>query len=62
MKPIAKLTGEDGNIFSLIGIAVRAMKRAGVERDIIETMRARIYDSNSYDEVVTIIMEYVEVE
>jgi hypothetical protein len=61
MKPKCKLVGENGNIFNLMGIAARTLKRAGL-REEAEEMVSRITKSQSYDEALRIIMEYVEAE
>lgn len=60
-KPKAKLIGADGNVFNLIGIASRSLKRAG-QNDKATEMSERVMNSGSYDEALSIIMEYVEVE
>lgn len=60
-KPKAKLIGADGNVFNLIGIASRSLKRAG-QNDKATEMSKRVMNSGSYDEALSIIMEYVEVE
>jgi hypothetical protein len=60
-KPKCKLIGEDGNIFNLMGIASRTLKRAGLEEEAKE-MVGRIFKSESYDRALQIIMDYVEVE
>ena len=60
-KPKCKLNGEDGNIFNLMGIASRTLKRAGLEEEAKE-MVDRIFKSESYDRALQIIMDYVEVE
>ena len=60
-KPKAKLIGADGNVFNLIGIASRSLKRAG-QNDKATEMSKRVMSSGSYEEALSIIMEYVEVE
>lgn len=60
-KPKCKLIGEDGNIFNLMGIASRTLKRAGLKEEA-EEMVDRILKSESYDMALQIIMEYVDVE
>ena len=60
-KPKAKLIGADGNIFNLIGIASRSLKIAD-QNDKATEMSKRVMSSGSYDEALSIIMEYVEVE
>ncbi|AWI06722.1 hypothetical protein [Clostridium drakei] len=60
-KPACKLVGENGNIFNLIGIASRALKRAG-QADKAKEMSEKIMKCGSYDEALQIIMNYVGVE
>jgi AmiR/NasT family two-component response regulator len=60
-KPKCKLIGEDGNIFNLMGIASKTLKRAGLEKEANE-MKDKITKSKSYNEALAIIMDYVEVE
>ena len=60
-KPVAKLTGIDGNIFNLIGVASRAMKGAGIKEEA-KQMQNEILKCGSYDEALQLIMKYVEVE
>jgi hypothetical protein len=62
MKPKCRFTGEDGNIFNLMGIVSRTLKEAG-EPDKADEMIKRITsDAKSYDEALGILMEYVDVE
>lgn len=61
MKKIkVKLIGEDGNIFNLIGIASRALKKNNQESEANE-MRDKVYQSKSYDEALMIISDYVDI-
>ena len=60
-KPKCKLIGQDENIFNLIGIAARALRRAGLSAKA-EEMSNKVMHSGSYNEALSIIMEYVEVE
>lgn len=59
-KPDCKLIGEDGNIFNLIGIAARTLRRNGMAEQAIE-MCDRINASGSYDKALGIIGEYVNI-
>ena len=61
MKPTVVFTGENGNIYNLLGIASRALKKVS-QRDKATEMRSRVTKSKSYDEASLIIMEYVEVD
>ena len=60
MKPECKMIGENGNIFNLMGLASRALKRCGMDDEAAE-MRGRVMASGSYDEALCVIDEYVEV-
>lgn len=60
-KPDCELIGQDGNIFNLMGIASRTLKRNGM-RDEAEEMVDRITNgASSYDEALRIISEYVNI-
>lgn len=58
-KPKAPIIGADGNIFNVLGIATRALKRAG-QYDEASEMSSRVTSSDSYPEALGIIQEYVE--
>lgn len=60
-KPICKLIGKNGNVFNLIGLASRALIKAGMP-DQAKEMSAKCIKSGSYDETLSIIGEYVEIE
>ena len=60
-KPTARLIGEDGNVFNLIGIAARALKDVG-QRAEAKEMTTRCFAAQSYDEALAIIGEYVEIQ
>ncbi len=61
-KPDCPLIGADGNIFNLMGIASRTLRRAGM-REQAEEMQKRITggDCRSYDEALAVIGEYVNI-
>ncbi len=59
-KPDCPLIGQDGNIFNLMGIATRTLKEHGMEEQARE-MRSRIMESGSYDKVLVIIGDYVNI-
>lgn len=60
-KPVVKLIGENGNIFSLMSITSKALKKAGQKQEA-EKMKGRISNARDYDEALSIIQEYVQVE
>lgn len=59
-KPDCPLIGADGNIFNLVGIASRTLKRNGLGDDAKE-MTSRVFSSGSYEEALGIIGEYVNI-
>lgn len=59
-KPSCKLTGEDGNIFNLLGIAGRVLKENDMQEEAGE-MRNKVYECRSYDEALAVIGEYVDI-
>ena len=60
-KPTCKLTETDGNVFAIIGAVSRALRRAGQTEKITE-FRNRAMASESYDAVLQLCFDYVEVE
>ncbi len=59
-KPTCKLIGEDGNVFWIVGRVRQALRDAGQEaraREFVE----RAYRSGSYDELLVLCLEYVDV-
>ena len=59
-KPKCPLIGQDGNIFNLMGIASKTLKRNGMY-DEVKEMCSRITSSGSYYEALNVIGEYVEI-
>lgn len=59
-KPDCKLIGEDGNVFNLMGLAARALRRNGLAEQATE-MTERVTGCGSYDEALCIIGEYVNI-
>ena len=59
-KPDCPLIGEDGNVFHLVGIAARTLKRNGLSEQASEMM-AKVFGSGSYDEALGTIGEYVNI-
>lgn len=59
-KPECKLIGEDGNIFNLIGIASRTLKRNGMDAEAKE-MCDRVFKADSYAMALSIIGDYVDI-
>ena len=61
VKPVVKLIGENGNVFNLIGIVSMELKSNGM-RNEAEEFKAKAFQCKSYDEVLRLIMDYVDVE
>jgi hypothetical protein len=60
-KPVCKLVGTDGNVFSIIGKVSTTLKRSG-EHDKAKEFMTRAMASHSYEDVLCLCSEYVEVE
>lgn len=59
VRPVARIIGATGNIFSIIGIAARALRAAG-QRDRAGEMTRRAMHAGSYQEALAVVMEYVD--
>lgn len=60
-KPTCKLTGTDGNAFAVIGNVSRALRKAKLDIQARE-FQGRAMKAGSYNEILTLCFEYVEVE
>ena len=60
-KPKMQLEGHDGNIYFILGRASNLLKQAG-QPDQAQEMWDRVLNSQSYNEALNIISEYVETE
>jgi hypothetical protein len=58
-KPVCMLVGTDGNVFSIIGRVKQALKKAG-QGDRAREFVKKAFRAGSYDEVLRLCMEYVE--
>ncbi|MFA0888148.1 MAG: hypothetical protein ACC613_03500 [Synergistales bacterium] len=59
-KPKVHLIGQDGNVFNLVGICSRALKKAGKPEEA-KAMRERVFRCGSYTEALSTMGEYVEI-
>jgi hypothetical protein len=59
-KPVCKLVGTDGNVFSVIGNVARALRKAGLGERATEFTQKAIQQP-SYDAVLQLCFEYVDV-
>lgn len=60
IKPKCPLIGADSNVFNLVGIAAKTLRRSGMSNEAKE-MLERVMDCKSYDEALNTIGEYVEI-
>ena len=60
MRPIVQLINTDGNAFSIIGACSKALTKAGMKREATE-FQSRAWNAPSYDALLQLCMEYVEV-
>ena len=61
VKPKCALIGEDGNIFHLMGMASRTLKRNGMSEEATEMCNRITSGAKSYDEALMILQDYVEI-
>jgi hypothetical protein len=57
---IVQLRGKDGNAFSIMAVVVRALRRAGVPKEEIDTFTKEA-TSGDYDHLLRTVMKTVEV-
>jgi len=57
-KPIAYITNENGNVLSTLSICRRALSKIGRDSEADE-MKGRVFESESWDEAISIMNEYV---
>ena len=55
-KPVAKIIGEDGNVYNLLSICKRALKNY---EGAFDELYRRVIKSESYYEALNIMMEYI---
>lgn len=60
-KPVAKMVGQDGNVFNLMAIARKALRAAGKDEDVTK-MTQEVQACGSYDEALSIMSKYVDIE
>ena len=59
-KPDCPLIGQDGNIFNLVGITSRTLKRQGMEEEATE-MTGRVFVSKNYEDALNNMGENVNI-
>ncbi len=58
VKPDVKLTGTDGNAFSIMGKVGKALRRAGADNEYVEKYTSEA-TSGDYNNLLAVSMEYV---
>ena len=58
-KPKAPLIGADGNIFNLMGIVSRTLRKAG-QGYLVQEMNNRVTSCSDYNEALNVLFDYVE--
>ena len=61
IKPKCSLIGEDGNIFNLMGIASRTLKKNGMKEEATEMCNRITGGAKSYEDALMILQDYVEI-
>lgn len=59
-RPVCRLSGADGNVFNVIALVRKALRGAGQNARASEFVR-RAFAALSYDEVLELCHEYVDV-
>jgi len=59
-KPKVKLIGRDGNAFFILGTVRKALLKEGMEKEAKEFMEKAT--SGDYDNLLRVVMDYVDVE
>ena len=59
-KPKCKLIGTDGNVFNIIGLVSKCLKNNGKTEEAKEFTK-KAFSSGSYDEVLALTFDYVDV-
>ena len=59
--PVCRLIGTDGNVFAIIGKVRRTLREAG-QPERASAFAERAFQSRSYDEVLQLCLEYVDVQ
>ncbi len=59
-KPRCVLLNEDGNVFNVVGCVRRALRNAG-QADRAREFVERAFAAKSYDEVLAMLDEYVDI-
>lgn len=56
-----RLSGQDGNVFFIIGRVIQALRRAGCAESEIDAFWNEVSSSGSYDAALAVVMRWVSV-
>lgn len=56
-----QLSGQDGNVFAIIGRVRRALMNAGATQEQLDRFWEEVANASSYDEALLIVMRWVHV-
>lgn len=59
-RPVVKLIGMDGNAFFILGKVKKALLKAGMKKEADEFIEKAT--AGDYDNLLRVVMEYVDVE
>ncbi len=59
-KPICRLSGKDGNVYSVIGRVTSVLNRSG-QREKAEEFTKQALSAESYDAVIKLCFDFVDV-
>lgn len=59
-RPVVKLIGMDGNAYFILGTVKKALEKAGMRQEAKEFIEKAT--SGDYDNLLRVVMEYVDVE
>lgn len=60
-KPVAEVIGQDSNVFNLLGICSKSLKKAGMHEEA-KQMSERVFNSSSFDHALVIMSEYCDLQ
>lgn len=55
-----QLTGQDGNVFNLMGVVIKALRNNG-SGDEVDDFISEVTSSKSYHEALAVMMQWVDV-
>jgi len=56
-----QLSGQDGNVFAIIGRVRRALMNAGATQEQLDRFWEEVSNAGSYDEALRVVMRWVHV-